>query len=72
MPHLPFLDWGFQHVSQEAFYDDILFIHKKVKLCNDSVNEDDTCSNKSLVDLSVDDHATYMGYNMALELVLCQ
>lgn len=72
VPHLPLYDWGFHHVNTEAFYDDILLIHKKVKICDDSNREDSSCSNKSLVNLSVMDHAKYMGYDMALELVICQ
>ncbi|CAD8175749.1 unnamed protein product [Paramecium octaurelia] len=73
VPHLPALIQGFHHVNQEAYYKDyLLVIHKKVQLCNDSLKEDDSCSNANLVDLSVSDHANYMGYDMTLELLTCQ
>ena len=42
-----------------------------MKICKDDDFEDPTCSNANLFDTSVLDHATYMGYDMALELVTC-
>lgn len=43
-----------------------------MKLCNDNLKEDDSCSNSNLLDLEVNDHANYMGYDMTLELLTCQ
>ena len=48
-----------------------IYKYSRVKICNDADFEDPTCSNANLLDTSVLDHATYMGYDMALELLTC-
>ena len=42
-----------------------------VKICNDEKKEDSRCSNQNLVNLNVDDHCTYLGYNLAIGVLIC-
>ncbi|CAK56362.1 unnamed protein product (macronuclear) [Paramecium tetraurelia] len=72
VPHLPMEVQGFHHINTEAYYKDFLIFHKDVKICNDEKKEDPRCSNQNLLDLSVDDHCNYLGYNLAIGVLVCQ
>jgi len=57
VPHLPPQNLGFHHTALEEFY---AAGPPKFKECDGS-GEDPNCSNQYLVDLSIQDHLTYMG-----------
>jgi len=57
VPHLPFVDFGFQHSPYEIWE----FPNGIFKIC-DSSGEDPSCSD-SLLYLSLNDHFIYMGYD---------
>ena len=40
-------------------------------ICNDSLKEDNNCANSNLLDLNINDHLDYMGYNIAIETLTC-
>jgi hypothetical protein len=40
-------------------------------ICDDEFSEDSKCSNSNLIDLDVNDHLMYMGYEIAGWVLLC-
>lgn len=49
VPHLPFKDWGFRHLTTEIFYDEP---SNNYKVCSSS-GEDPTCSNQYWLDANL-------------------
>lgn len=70
VPHLPPMEWGFEHIQTEIFYEGDL--KKGYKICNDAVTEDKACSDKYNVDLGVVDHLTYYDIDFAGIILACQ
>jgi len=68
VPSVPYEWMGFYHEATEVWYQKD---HSNYKVCNDS-GEDPTCQDSLEVALSVPDHLTYLGYDVAIgELYLC-
>lgn len=64
------MEWGFEHIQTEIFYEGDL--KKGYKICNDAVTEDKACSDKYKVDLGVVDHLTYYDIDFAGIILACQ
>jgi len=61
VPHLPLVAEGFQHVATEVWFPQTMTPSSALYTVCDSSGEDPTCSD-SAIDLSVDDHLTYFGW----------
>jgi len=62
VPHLPTESMGYQHVSNEIWYNEE---NSKYDICNDSLYEDDTCSNLCApINCTNTDHLYYLNVSM--------
>lgn len=63
VPHVPEQILGYEHISNEIWYDEN---NSKYKICNDKVEEDNNCSNSCspLKCTSIDDHLNYLNVSM--------
>jgi pimeloyl-ACP methyl ester carboxylesterase len=70
VPHLPNLDWGFQHIGTEVFYKGSL--KEGGRVCSDGGSEDKSCSDQYWVDLDVTDHLSYFDLDFTGTILTCQ
>lgn len=62
VPHLPTESMGYQHISNEIWYNEE---NSKYDICNDSLYEDDTCSNVCApINCTNTDHLYYLNVSM--------
>ena len=63
VPHLPEMFFGYKHISNEIWFDEI---NNKYTICNDEFDEDPSCSNSCapLHCTSTTDHLNYMNISM--------
>eukprot|EP01126_Amoeba_proteus_P055185 TRINITY_DN6831_c0_g1_i1.p1 TRINITY_DN6831_c0_g1~~TRINITY_DN6831_c0_g1_i1.p1 ORF type:complete len:278 (+),score=41.62 TRINITY_DN6831_c0_g1_i1:248-1081(+) len=67
VPHLPLEDWSFHQQFYEVFYDQP---QTSYTICDKS-GEDPSCSDRFSLDLRVDDHLNYVGFDYLTNYLSC-
>jgi len=69
VPHVPTEDMGFYHVMEEIFY--AQNPNTTYVVCSES-GEQPNCSDQYLLDLDIDDHLDYMGFDFITNYLSCK